>query len=164
MLKQILLFIAVSVAAIPVHTQTPTGFKFKPDALECLAQNIYYETSASSLADAMAVSDVVLNRVIDSRWPNTVCEVIKDASLHGSGDPIKHKCQFSWFCDGKPDQPKDKQKWGQSLIYAHMFLTKKAYWGLTEGSTHYHAFYVRPSWSKKFKQVVRIGSHYFYRG
>ena len=45
--------------------------------IECLALNIYFETSAVSLADAIAVSDVVMNRINSARYPDTVCEVVK---------------------------------------------------------------------------------------
>ena len=30
-------------------------------------------------------------------------------------------------------------------------------------ATHYHAFYVKPSWSLKLKRITRIGKHIFYR-
>ena len=45
--------------------------------VQCMALNIYYETRNSSLADNYAVADVVLNRVEDTRYPNTICEVVK---------------------------------------------------------------------------------------
>jgi len=53
--------------------------------LECLALNIYFETSASSLADAMAVSDVVLNRVNSTKFPDTVCKVVKQGKQDSNG-------------------------------------------------------------------------------
>ena len=71
--------------------------------VHCLALNIYYETKAVSLADAMAVSDVVLNRVNSRHYPNTACTVIKEGKQDANGNMIRHKCQFSWYCDGKSD-------------------------------------------------------------
>ena len=78
-------------------------FQVERRAIECLAMNIYFETRASSLADAMAVSDVVLNRVNHTKYPNNVCSVVKQAKLDSAGNPKRHMCQFSWYCDGKAD-------------------------------------------------------------
>ena len=54
----------------------------KRKSLECLAMNIYFETRASSLADAMAVSDVVMNRVYSRHFPNNICDVIYLSLIH----------------------------------------------------------------------------------
>ena len=77
----------------------------------CMALNIYYEARGSNLADKAAVADVVLNRVNDSRYPNTICEVVKQGEQKPSWkDPnkmvmVRNRCQFSWYCDGKKDTP-----------------------------------------------------------
>lgn len=131
-------------------------------AIECMALNIYYETHSSSLIDAMAVSDVVLNRVFDPRYPDTVCGVVKQAVLE-DGKPVKNKCQFSWYCDNKPDVPQDAKVWAQAKAYAQEFLNAGRFRGITEGATHYHAFYVKPAWRKTKTHVARIGAHIFYR-
>ena len=77
----------------------------------CLAMNIYHEGRSDNLAGQYAVADVVLNRVESKRYPNTVCEVVYQARMKPSWKdpdkliPIKNKCQFSWYCDGKDDYP-----------------------------------------------------------
>jgi len=38
----------------------------------CLAQNIYYESRGSNLADMAAVANVVMNRTKDRRYPDTI--------------------------------------------------------------------------------------------
>lgn len=149
------------VAAPSLQANWPAKYSF--DEVECMAMNIYHETHASSLADASAVSDVVLNRMNDARWPNTVCEVIQQAQYTSSGEIKKHKCQFSWYCDGKPDEPINNKAWARSVQMAYNFLNHGKMRGITEGSTHYHAYYVSPRWGTKKDRVVRIGSHYFYR-
>ena len=131
--------------------------------VECLALNIYFETHAVSLADAVAVSDVVLNRVKSSNYPNTVCKVVKQGYYDSNGSPIRHKCQFSWWCDGKSDNPKNYEAWERSLAVAREIYLADSFIGITEGSTHYHANYVTPEWSNRFTRVTRIGSHIFYR-
>ena len=132
------------------------------NAIECMALNIYYETHASSLIDAMAVSDVVLNRVFDTRYPDTVCKVVKQAVM-SNGTPVKNKCQFSWYCDNKPDNPKDSKKWALAQAYAKEFLNAGRFRGITEGATHYHAHYVKPAWRKTKTKIARVGAHIFYR-
>lgn len=131
--------------------------------LGCHALNIYFETRASSLADAMAVADVVQNRVNHTSFPNNVCDVVKQSKLDSNGDPIKNKCQFSWYCDGKNDTPKNSDAWEKSRKYARDFYVHGSYVGITEGATHYHADYVKPYWSKKLDRITKIGSHIFYR-
>ena len=61
----------------------------------CMAQNIYFEARGSNLADRVAVADVVLNRVEDTRYPDTVCEVVKQGRQDSNGNMIRNQCQFS---------------------------------------------------------------------
>ena len=131
--------------------------------VHCLALNIYYETKAVSLADAMAVSDVVLNRVNSRHYPNTACTVIKEGKQDPHGNMIRHKCQFSWYCDGKSDEPRNIAAWERAQKFAHDIYIYGAYVGITEGATHYHASYVSPNWAPNMDRITRIGSHYFYR-
>lgn len=131
--------------------------------IECLALNIYFETHAVSLADGIAVSDVVMNRVKDSRFPNTVCEVVKQGHQDSQGNMKRHKCQFSWYCDGKADTPKNEEAWERSRHIARDIYVNKAFIGITEGATHYHASYVKPRWRLTMDRTTRVGSHIFYR-
>ena len=128
------------------------------EQLNCLALNIYFETRASSLADAMSVSDVVINRVYSTKFPNNVCDVVYEGIEKG-----RHKCQFSWYCDGKSDVPKNKTAWEKSRKYARDIYVHGRYIGITEGATHYHANYVKPYWAPTLDRITRIGSHIFYR-
>jgi spore germination cell wall hydrolase CwlJ-like protein len=129
----------------------------------CLAQNIYYEARGSNLADQAAVADVVLNRVKDTRYPNTVCEVVHQGRKHANGSMKRNQCQFSWYCDGKSDYPTNKDSWANAQQTAYMILYLEQYRGITEGATHYHADYVKPKWAKELQLVGRIGEHIFYR-
>ena len=135
----------------------------------CLALNIYYESRGSNLADQEAVADVVLNRVRDGRYPNTVCEVVKQGKQKKSWkDPnkmvmVRNMCQFSWYCDGKADVPKDIDAWVTAQQIAYFMILDGKYRGISEGATHYHATYVNPEWAKDMALVGRIGAHVFYR-
>ena len=130
--------------------------------IECLALNIYFETRAVSLADAIAVSDVVMNRINSARYPNTVCEVVKQGHQDSQGNMLRHKCQFSWYCDGKSDKTPDTEAYEKALMIAH-----GVYYGnlddFVEGATHYHATYVLPEWAESKTPIVQIGEHIFYR-
>lgn len=129
----------------------------------CLAQNVYYEARGSNRADRVAVADVVLNRVSHTYYPNTICKVVNQGKRYASGAMIRNKCQFSWYCDGKSDWPKNMDAWIEAQQIAYNMIVFQDGRGLTEGSTHYHADYVAPSWAKDFHLVGRIGVHIFYR-
>ena len=129
----------------------------------CMAQNIYYEARGSNRADRISVADVVLNRVNDSRYPSTVCSVVRQGMKHADGSMKRNKCQFSWYCDGKSDWPADMDAWVDAQQIAFNIMTWGQGRGLTEGSTHYHAKYVSPRWARDLQLVGRIGVHIFYR-
>ena len=136
---------------------------------ECLAKNIYFEAKNQPLIGQLAVAIVVMNRVEDHRFPNTVCEVVQQGPTLAWTEnfPVKNKCQFSWYCDGKSDKPKHKGKWENSLSVASLVLAYKdnirdiAF--LLDGATHYHADYVFPEWRKSKQKIVQIGNHIFYK-
>ena len=134
-------------------------------ALMCLALNTYHEAKNQSMIGPVATAQVVMNRVADRRYPNTVCEVVKQGPKYkGSDVPVRHKCQFSWFCDGKSDEPKkDSKEWRMAQEYARIVLSGRIVLDVTEGATHYHATYVKPSWAKTKTRTTRIESHIFYR-
>jgi len=131
--------------------------------VQCMALNIYYEARGSNLADQAAVADVVMNRVNDTRYPNTVCEVVKQGLQDANGNMRRNKCQFSWYCDGKHDRPQDQDRWVEAQGIAWNMVEENKFRGITEGSTHYHATYVEPRWAKTLQLVGRIGAHIFYR-
>ena len=134
-------------------------------ALMCLALNTYHEAKNQSMIGQIATAQVVMNRVADSRYPNTVCRVVKQGPKYKSSDiPVRHKSQFSWFCDGKSDEPKrDSKEWFKAQDYARIVLSGRIALDVTEGATHYHATYVRPAWAKTKTRTTRIESHIFYR-
>ena len=138
-------------------------------AFLCLALNTYHEAKNQSMIGQIATAQVVMNRVEDSRYPNTVCEVVKQGPTRTSWKdpskriPVKHRCQFSWFCDGKSDIPKNKKAWKKAQDYAYLVLYNRIQIDVTEGATHYHATYVKPSWAKTKTRTTRIETHIFYR-
>ena len=134
------------------------------EAIFCLALNVFHESRNQSLIGRIATAQVVMNRVKDERFPNTVCEVVYQGETYKWQPdlPIRNRCQFSWYCDGKSDIPKDDFAWQQALMVAH-----GVYYGnlddFVEGATHYHAHYVLPSWASSKTYITRIDDHIFYR-
>ena len=133
-------------------------------ALMCMAANIYHEAKNQSMLGQFAVAQVVMNRVEDSRFPDTVCEVVKQGLTYRNGKVVIGKCQFSWYCDGKSDEPNRKSKaWSKAIRHAAIIMGESINLDVTDGATHYHASYVRPSWAKTKKRTTRIDKHIFYR-
>jgi len=132
-------------------------------ALVCLALNVYYEARDQPLQGQMAVAEVVMNRVVNNNFPDTVCEVVEEGPTYSwkPDFPIRNKCQFSWYCDGKSDKPVEKEAWETALVVAKDIFANRPI--ILKGSTHYHAVSVRPKWSKTKTFVKRIGDHLFYK-
>jgi len=135
----------------------------------CLAQNIFYESRTDNLAGQAAVADVVLNRVAMKKYPSTVCEVVREGPISkwhkeqtGKEVPIRDRCQFSWYCDGKPDDKPEGDHWRKAQELAYRMLNQDYLRGISEGATHYHATYVDPKWNKRMHLIGRIGLHIFY--
>lgn len=133
---------------------------------ECLARNIYFEAGNQPLAGQIAVALVTINRVKNSQFPNTICEVIYQAKLRknsrGEDVPIIGQCQFSWFCDGKSDRPVDSDTWLEALGIAYNLFDMNIV-DITEGALWYHADYILPYWTNQLNQTVIIENHIFYR-
>ena len=135
----------------------------------CMALNIYHEARSDNLAGKFAVADVVLNRVRDDRYPQTICGVIYQGDHKPSWKdsevlvPVRNRCQFSWYCDGKDDNAYDADSWNEALLISSQIIKEGKYRGLTEGSTHYHADWIEPYWAPTLQVVGTIGSHIFYR-
>ena len=124
--------------------------------LECLALNVYWEARSEPLEGQLAVAAVTLNRVADPGFPAATCAVVRQG-----GEARRHRCQFSWWCDGKRDEPREAGAWRQASEVARL-----AHAGVvsdpTRGALWYHADYVKPAWAAKKRKVAKIGRHIFY--
>jgi spore germination cell wall hydrolase CwlJ-like protein len=125
--------------------------------VRCLAQTIYFEARGEPDAGKLAVGHVVMNRVASDQYPDRVCAVVRQG-----GEEQLHRCQFSWWCDGRSDQPEELDAWRHSQA-----LARAVYWNFspdpTGGAKWYHADYVAPAWRDKFERGPVIGRHVFYR-
>jgi len=145
---------------LPVLSQ---GYQEAPlhDDVTCLAANMYFEARNQPSSGSIAVSHVVLNRVADGRYPDTICDVIKQ-----NRSTFYSRCQFSWYCDGVSDWPSDEHDYELAVMYAHAILSgyKKVDIG---NATLYHACSgnnaVKPDWDwSKVVLTAKIYDHCFY--
>jgi spore germination cell wall hydrolase CwlJ-like protein len=124
--------------------------------LRCLALNIYHEARSEPRSGQIAVARVTMNRVESSSFPSSVCDVVRQ------GGEQRNRCQFSWWCDGKSDEPTEERAWRRSLEIGKRVLADKVS-DPTDGALFYHADYVQPKWSRSFNRTAQIGRHLFYR-
>lgn len=148
---------AVAALGLDVPKRAPTKADSQ-DELHCLALNIYFEARSEPRQGQQAVAHVVMNRVADKRFPDTVCKVVRQG-----GERVRHRCQFSWWCDGRSDRPRNRGVWERAQAMA-----RTVYWGGSEdpsqGALWYHADYVMPYWGRVFERGPKIGRHIFYLG
>ena len=130
--------------------------------LICLALNIFWEARNQDIIGQLAVGQVVMNRVADKRYPDTPCKVIMQGPVYKSGYPVRHRCQFSWYCDGKSYKAREGRAFIQAYFLAQIVIGGQ-YADVTEGATHYHADYVLPDWIESKTFTTQIGDHLFYR-
>jgi N-acetylmuramoyl-L-alanine amidase len=150
-----------SVVVIDTQTQqSPPKVDIPPPAREvdarskqCLAMALYWEARGEGQQGMLAVSSVVLNRVEDERFPDTVCGVVHEGGEYG-------RCQFSWWCDGKSDAPTNQAEWSEVNSLAHTFLATRPQ-DPTDGALFYHATSIKRPWRRQL--TAQIGNHVFYR-
>ena len=134
-------------------------------AVMCLALNLYFEARDQPVVGQLAVGFSTMNRVADERYPDSVCGVVKQAqySAWDSKNPIRHRCQYSWFCDGMSDEPKNsKAMLEATILAANIFYGRVT--DISDGATHYHATWINaPYWTEQMTTVFTIDQHIFYR-
>ena len=177
-MKLTTLVLAGAMVFVPAKIQAQTVSEYHPSA-KCLALNMYHEARGQGTAGVFAVAAVVFNRVNDSRFPNTICEVVYQGPTRESWKtrqhkhlssserkyyPIKNRCQFSWYCDGKSDVPRNKKKYQELLDLSKAIMYNEiSFVDVTDGALFYHADYVTPGWAKTKQKTVEIQDHIFYR-
>lgn len=116
-------------------------------AVTCLALNLYYEGRDQTVDQQAWIAYVTLNRVADPRWPDTVCEVVKQPA------------QFSWYWDGESDFPLEAEAYEIAQTLSRVILSSD-YRGTD--ALYYHNLTVAPSWSTRVNPIGCYGSHVFY--
>lgn len=130
---------------------------FSEQQQRCLAQGIYFEARGEPVKGQAAVSQVILNRVRNPHYPNTICGVVYQ-NKHW-----RNRCQFSFACDRIRDRVRDRRLYEIATHVAAETTSGRIWLAEVGSSTHYHATYVNPRWNRRMKRVGRIGLHIFYR-
>tara|TARA_R110000787_G_scaffold285226_1_gene400400 strand:+ start:398 stop:805 length:408 start_codon:yes stop_codon:yes gene_type:complete len=130
------------------------------ESVVCMAIAVYFEARGEPSAGQIAVAHVIQNRIEDPRYPDNACDVVKQGYYWG-GNPVRDMCQFSFWCDGKSDNPRNKQTWYNALYISSL---SAAVPDITAGATHYHSTEVLPEWAYTGKVTAKIHEHVFYRG
>jgi spore germination cell wall hydrolase CwlJ-like protein len=121
----------------------------------------------------IAVNQVVMNRVESDLYPDTPCDVVFQGPVRQSWRdpsttyPVRDRCQFSWYCDGKSDEVSkedqdEREAWFRAVRSSWEVLDG-SHDDLVDGALWYHADYVDPDWNKDKEITSIIGSHIFYR-
>jgi len=171
-LKTAIVAASVATFAYPVSAKTeidisPMVFKdhdFSDKEMQCLVENIYHESRGEGIMGMIAVAYVTLNRVESKRFPNTICGVARQG-VYKDGQPVKNKCQFSWWCDGKSDKMHEKDILDTVKgVALDVVMTYDELPDPTNGALFYHTTAVNPYWAKHFTKVAQIGDHIYYDG
>lgn len=125
------------------------------NAQSCLALSLYWEARGEGRPGMVAVGWTILNRVEHEEFPSTTCAVVRQG---GEQPP----CQFSWWCDGRSDRPREQKSWKLAQNIASELLHDPPP-DPTDGSLFFHRANVKPSWARSRVRTARIGTHVFYR-
>ena len=133
----------------------PTGEEPMEDAITCLARSIYWEANRKDFAEMEAIANVVMNRLGHKGFPTTICGVVKQGQEQGA-------CQFSWWCDGRPDDAREDEPYSHAKEIARKALNRQLK-DPTDGAMYFHNRKVSPNWSKEYVKTVETGEHIFYK-
>jgi hypothetical protein len=132
--------------------------KTRAQAEKCLADAVYFEARGEVRKGQEAVAQVIMNRVFSGYYPHDVCGVVyQNAHRHLA-------CQFTFACEHKDlsriDEP---DMWEQAKSIAKDTLDGKIWYPEVGHATHYHAYWVHPSWVHEMTRLYKLGVHTFYR-
>ena len=124
---------------------------------KCLADAVYFEARGEAVRGQIAVAQVVMNRTFSGFYPNTVCGVVyQNKHRH-------YACQFTFACDNVADVVREPDMWDRAKKIAKAMLDGQLWLPEVAKSTHYHAYWVHPSWVSEMRKMYKFGVHTFYR-
>ncbi|MGJ5179983.1 cell wall hydrolase [Bradyrhizobium oligotrophicum] len=144
-------------ARTPAERLGLTDEKVRFKSEKCLAEAVYFEARGEAVRGQIAVAQVVLNRAFSGYYPTTVCGVVYQ-------NKYRHfACQFTFACDNNADVIREPEMWDRARKIAKAMLDGLIWLPEVGKSTHYHAYWVRPSWVAEMKRMYKFGVHTFYR-
>jgi spore germination cell wall hydrolase CwlJ-like protein len=144
-------------AKTPAERLGLTDEKSRAKSEKCLAEAVYFEARGEAVRGQIAVAQVVMNRTFSGFYPNTVCGVVyQNKHRH-------YACQFTFACDNVADVVREPDMWDRARKIARAMLDGQLWLPEVAKSTHYHAYWVHPSWVNEMKKMYKFGVHTFYR-
>jgi hypothetical protein len=131
--------------------------KGRAKSIKCLTEAIYFEARGEPVRGQIAVAQVVMNRVFSGYYPNTVCGVVYQNASHHLA------CQFTFACDGIPEVVREPDAYERARKIATETLDGQLWLPEVGKATHYHAYWVHPSWVHEMTKMYKLGVHTFYR-
>jgi len=151
----LMLIVPLLAASLPVPAAHAAAFVSGKER-KCLATAIYFEARGETEQGQKGVAQVILNRVENDAYPDTICGVVYQNQNR------RNACQFSFACDGQPERTSEPKAWKKAQAVAAEVLDGRNLIQSIRTATHYHANYVSPSWAPKLKRLSKIGRHIFY--
>ena len=175
-------------ASLALSYEVESGVSVNETELKCMAENIYFEGRAEPMMGKIAIGHVVMNRIEDERFPGTICDVVHQGPVRESWKtkkdptlakedriyyPRKHRCQFSWWCDGQKDIiwatymsgeviPENMTAWRDSIHVALFVMNKDYRMDPTHGAVFYYNPHIaNPNWGMIYNETAMIGNHRF---
>ena len=122
--------------------------------VDCLAQNMYFESGWEPQAGQIAVAMVTINRQESGNYPSTICGVVKQKNAS--------TCQFSWVCEYKTTNNINRDVYMRVRALAvYVYANREHIKDPSRGALFYHADYVNPGW-RNMVYLTKIGRHKFY--
>ena len=144
-------------AKTPAERLGLLGGKARAKSEKCLAEAVYFEARGEAVRGQIAVAQVVMNRAFSGFYPTTVCGVVYQNKNHHLA------CQFTFACDNVADVVREPDMWDRAKKIAKAMLDGQLWLPEVAKSTHYHAYWVHPSWVSEMKKMYKFGVHTFYR-
>src|SRR5260370_14334073 len=131
--------------------------KSRAKSEKCLAEAVYFEARGEAVRGQIAVAQGVMTRTFPGFYPNRVCGVVyQNKHRH-------YACQFTFACDNVADVVREPDMWDRAKKIAKAMLDGQLWLPEVAKSTHYHAYWVHPSWVSEMKEIYKFGVHTFYR-
>ncbi len=130
--------------------------------VKCLSDNIYLESRDDGPPGWSAVGHVTVNRWHEALRAGrrvSVCGIVYEGANRG-----RHRCQFSWACDGRLKAKSERETARAITRFARELLAGE-HADQTAGATYFHERGRHPRWASdgSTKLTVAIGRHYYYR-
>jgi spore germination cell wall hydrolase CwlJ-like protein len=152
------LFAYSDVGATPINR--PLNVKYEQltkharQQVDCLAQNMYFESGWEPEAGQIAVAMVTINRQESGDFAPTICGVVKQKTAS--------TCQFSWVCEYKTINNINRDVYLRVRALAvYVYANREHIKDPSRGALFYHADYVNPGW-RNMVYLTKIGHHKFY--